>query len=189
VSFLGIAFPPDVCRRFREIPCPGKKVGDGTYHITMIYFGDKTPVADICKAIEVAAPVMQQTQPFELSAANISYFPENPDDKPGHPIVVKVDSPELHELRAKLAEAFDAAGVEYSKKFPDFKPHVTLAYSPEPHEKTLELPIKWTADETVLWAGDEYDDRFSVKFQLPPAGPTYEQLEQLELEIRGLLAD
>jgi len=187
MSFLGISLPADVCRLFRDINCPGNKVDMGTYHITMLYIGDKTPISVVTKAIEVAAPVMQQTRPFDLQVRKIGHFPENPDDRPGHPIIARVDSPMLHELRGELAQAFDDREVPYSKKFPDFNPHVTLSYSPEPFETELEEPIKWTCSETVLWAGDDYGDRFIVTFQLPREGPKYEGFEQFEHEIRALL--
>jgi len=187
MSFLGISLPADVCRQFRDIECPGDKVDMGTYHVTMLYIGDKTPISVVAKALETAAPVMQRTAPFGLEVRKIRNFPENPDDRSGHPIIAQVESPMLHELRGELAQAFDDHDVPYSKKFPDFKPHVTLAYSPEPYEEDLEEPIKWTCNETVLWAGDDYGDRFIVTFQLPRTGPKYEGSDQLVAEVRALL--
>jgi 2'-5' RNA ligase len=187
MSFLGIALPADVCRLFRDIDCPGKKVDMGTYHITMLYIGDNTPISVVTKAIEVAAPVMQGMRPFDLQVRKVGHFPVNPDDQPGHPVIARVDSPMLHELRDELAQAFDDREVPYSKKFPDFKPHVTLSYSDEPYDADLEEPIKWTCSEAVLWAGDDYGDRFVVTFQLPREGPKYEGVAGLENEIRSLL--
>jgi 2'-5' RNA ligase len=47
----------------------------------------------------------------------------SPDDKPYDVVMVPVDSPELHDLNAKVAE-----GTKVTDTFPEYQPHVTIAY-------------------------------------------------------------
>jgi len=183
MAFLGISVPREIRQLLSDVEVPGDPVGKGSHHITLVYFGDKIPIGEVCKAIEAIAPVFQSTAPFPVAVAEVDSFPENPDWKPGQvPVIGKVRSDELHELRGKLAEALDAAGAAFSKKFPDYNPHVTLSYAPvgggeQPPKFELEQPITWTVAEAVLWAGDEEDDRFVVRFALPRLGARYESAE------------
>ena len=188
MSFLGVDFPPELCERFREISCPGEKVGPDTYHITLLFLGKSTPLPLLCKAVEAAAPAIYRTRPFEITAREVSYFPENPDDRSGHPIIAKIESPELHQLRQLLARSFDAGGVPYSKKFPDYRPHVTLSYSPTPHEQQLEEPIVGTVDSLTLWGGESYDGPLRVRFMLSKEPALPSPIESLEAEVRSLLS-
>jgi 2'-5' RNA ligase len=57
---------------------------------------------------------------FDIRMGRTSHFPDS-----GHGDVVKaeVDSPQLHELHHAISN-----GTENTSTFPDFKPHVTLAY-------------------------------------------------------------
>lgn len=172
MSFMGLSLPTEIGQLFHEVSVPGTRVGRGTHHVTLLYLGKQIPLVQLCKAIEVAAPIMQRTAPLRLAAARVEAFPENRDD--GYPIVARIDSEPLHELQQRLKEAFKQRGVPFSDKWPEFKPHVTLAYAPEPMETMpLEPAVDWTAAETVLWGGDNDDDRFTVRFSLPRA-PRYE---------------
>jgi len=178
---------PALSERLRSIGCPGEHVGANSHHITMLYLGKGVPLHTLGGAIEIAAPIMDRTPPFEVVVREVSYFPENPDDKPGHPIIAKVLSPALMKLRAQLARAFDAGGVPFSKKFPDYQPHITLSYSPTPYEITLDEPIVGTVDSTTLWGGDSQDDLLQVRFKLSDDPPKLGVVESLEAEVRDLL--
>ena len=172
MAFMGISLPSEICQLFHEVDVPGVRVPKHTHHVTLLYLGKETPLPDICKAIELAAPVMQRTAPLRLSAARVESFQENPDD--GYPLIARVDSEGLHALQAELKSALKTGGVQFSDKWPEYKPHVTLAYAKEPMaEMKLDPAIEWTVAETVMWAGDNNDDRFVVRFSLPRA-PRYE---------------
>jgi len=169
MAFLGMSVPREVGQQFHEIPCEGEKTGAGSHHITMIFFGDHTPIEEVAEILTVVAPIMQDTQPFLLEAKEVDFFEPNPDWKAGkYPTIAPIKSAALMELRARIAVALDEAEIEYSKKFPEFKPHVTLSYDDnEPERRHLETPIQWSCAETVLWAGDDEDDRIVIRFQLP----------------------
>jgi 2'-5' RNA ligase len=66
--------------------------------------------------------------------------------------VLEIDSPELHDLRAAIVSALDEAGVPYDKKWPTYKPHMTLGYG-----KGLDVSIPsepFAAHRIgVAWAG------------------------------------
>jgi 2'-5' RNA ligase len=177
MAFMGISLPSEICQLFHEVSVPGTRVPKQSHHVTLLYLGKQTPLVDICKAVEIAAPIMQRTAPLRLSAGRVEAFGENPDD--GYPLIARVDCEGLHELQGQLKAAFRQRGVPFSDKWPEYKPHVTLAYAKEPMEAmTLDPPIEWTAAETVMWAGDNNDDRFVVRFSLPRA-PRYESLNRL----------
>ena len=81
----------------------------------------------------------------------------NGDD--GYPIIVPVESDELFEFRKKLAKKLDDNNVKYSKKWPEYKPHITLSYSKKEFEgHKLKSKISFHADEVVLYSGDSMDE-------------------------------
>jgi len=149
MAFMGISLSPEMCQLFHEVPVPGVRVPKHSHHVTLLYLGKEISLPDICKAIEVSAPIMQRTPPLRLSAGRVEAFPPNPDD--GYPLIARIDCEGLHTLQAQLKDAFRQNDVPFSDKYPDYKPHVTLAYSKEPmKEMKLEPAIEWTVAETVM---------------------------------------
>lgn len=149
----------------------GDKEPSDFFHITMIHLGDEIPIETLAKTV---APVLAATigvKPFIVSTSHVATFPPHPE-KNTVPIICLIDSPDLHDLRAKIAQALDSAGIEYSKKFPEYRPHVTLGYSPDPlvnadgFDIHLPAPVQWVAHEVVLWGGDKGSNRVVVTFPL-----------------------
>lgn len=145
-----------------SLDVPGDKVSTDEMHITMLCFeGDNFPIEEISKAIVASYSVSSECGPFTVSTKKVTCFPKN-SETGLYPIIAKVESPELMELQAKLRDALDKAGVAFSKKFPEYKPHVTLAYSEE-KVKDFRIPeVEWAAHEATLWGGDHGDERLSV---------------------------
>jgi hypothetical protein len=89
-----------------------------------------------------------------------------------------VDSNDLHVFRKAVCTAFDAGKIEYNKKYPDYRPHVTLGYSQDPavnydNAVDLQIPtVTWGAHELTLWGGDSGDNRVIVTFPLSVASQT-----------------
>lgn len=173
MSFIGIRIPHDVGRMFSAIETPGKKVPIDEFHATLLYLGKNIPLETIGRAVIAVAEVAEATRPFRLVVETRSSFPKNDD---GVPVICPVISEELHELNARLKGSLDAHGVDYSKKFPEFKPHVTLAYSNEEVADEAFGPLEWSAYEMVMWGGDEGDERMSATF--PFAFPKKAATEQ-----------
>lgn len=153
----------------------GEPESPGDFHITICYLGSEVPIERISKALPVIFDVTAQTKPFTVGTNRVTTFPAGPD---GTPVIRRVTSDALHELRDALWAALDDAGIEYNKKFPEFKPHVTLAYTQEEgFEIDQEFPlVEWGAHELVLWGGDSGDGRLVVTFPF--------SLEQTKVAVR-----
>lgn len=169
MAFLGIRIPHETGRLLSKIDVPGEKTSTSEMHITLLYLGDEWPISEISKAMEAAFDIVSKTKPFTAEVNKVSHFPKNPHDQDKYPIVTRVESKELHDLREKLAKKFDKDGIEFSKLHPDYKPHVTLAYSEDEPEDVSFEPLEFVVSEVVLWGGDHGDDRIFVTF--PLAGP------------------
>lgn len=165
MAFIGIQVPPDVAEKLTAINVPGEKLSAAEKHITLFYVGKKTPLKESLQIAAVCALFAKIHSPFQVGTARVTCFPENPDD--GVPIISRVISPVLHEFRARLASAFDHFGVQYSNKYPEYKPHVTLSYDRQPIPDMDIQPVVWTVDRFVLWAGDDMDEGLSMQFRLP----------------------
>lgn len=172
MAFLGLKVPHETARILSEINYGdvGEKEPASSMHITMCYLGKEVPIEKIAAMIPVIFSVVSQVRPFTVATKKVSTFPPNPDD--GTPIIGLIDSPELHVFRKALTGTFDAQGVEYNKKYPDYVPHVTLGYSKEPPRPPINLDIpvvEWGAHELVLWGGDSGDNRIIITFPLSVA--------------------
>lgn len=161
MAFIGLKVPPETGRLLNELDVPGTKEPLHKYHITMMYIGDEVPFEDLLKAIEATYNVTSQSLPFSVRTNKISHFP-NGDEVP---IICPIESPAIHILREKLVKSFDAAGVDFNKKHPNFTPHVTLAFDDKVPGKDRNInSLEWGAHELVLWGGDSGDDRLVVSF-------------------------
>lgn len=171
MAFIGIEVPHSTARLFGEIEVPGTRESSASLHVTLVYIGSNVAIDAIADAVKATYAVTAKTRPFTVRATRVTSFPVNPDDQGGHPIIARIDSDELHGLRENLVEALDEAGVEFNNKFPEYKPHVTLAYAPEAIEEFRIPTIEWGAHEIVMWGGDEGDGRLTVTFPLALKAP------------------
>jgi len=163
MAFLSIAVPSDIGTLLNKIPVPEKKEPQDEYHITVVYFGDDQPVEQVMKAAVVAFAVAQHTEPFVVTKKLVTCFPGNPS---GTPVIAKIESPALIAFQAKLLAAFDEHGVTYSKKYPTYKPHITLAYAAN-SVPDVDIPeLAYTVGEIVLSAGNADQDHLSMKIPL-----------------------
>jgi 2'-5' RNA ligase len=181
MALLSLQVPHEVSRALKGVQVPGTPESSESHHVTLLYLGKDIPIDDVSKALVVAYRVAEITKPIPLAIERVSSFPEGDD---GVPIIGLVDSPELHQLWEALGSAFDRDGVEYSKKFPIYKPHVTLAYNPSRLESDLQVgPFEWVAYEMTLWSGNSGDDAVTIKipFSFPSKSALYRKLVQARL--------
>lgn len=171
MAILAISVPHQTARLFSDIDVPGKREAVSSMHVTLVYIGSDVPIDVLAEAVKATYAVTSKTEPFTVRATRVMSFPVNPDDEDGHPVVARLDSDALHAFRSNLARSLDEAGVEFNKKFPDYKPHVTLAYAPEPVEEFRIPAIEWGAHEIVLWGSDEGDGRLMVTFPFSFGAP------------------
>lgn len=163
MAFIGISVPNDVGSLLEQIEVPGNREPRSRYHVTVLNLGKEVPLEQVSKAAMVAFYVCSKAQPFLATMKVATSFPKGDD---GFPIIARVESPALHALHAALTSAFDGAGIEYSKKFPEFKPHVTLAYADTGMPDRPISPITWTVGEIIVWGGDKGENRIVVKIPL-----------------------
>jgi 2'-5' RNA ligase len=164
MAALMFSVPEETARILQELDVPeGNR--EPNAHITVAYLGDDVPVENIAALIPILYEVTSATMPFSASTSLVSTFPAGDD---GVPVIAMVDSPELHSLRDELCAAMDAAGIEYSRKFPTYRPHVTITYAEDlDTEFELEIPeIAWPCHELLLWGSNRGTGRLVVKFPL-----------------------
>lgn len=166
MAFLGIKVPLEVGRLLRGIDVPGINEGPSEYHITLLCFEDNWKLSEVSKALEATYEIVSNIKPFLVKTDTVTCFPKR-EGKP-IPIIAKVESKELHDLRDKLAKKFDKEKIDFSKTFKDFKPHITLSYydSEKEIDKINIDPVEFSVQEIVLWAGDHGDDRLFITFPL-----------------------
>ena len=164
MAALMIAVPDETARVLREIPVSGEPERHDP-HITVLYLGKDVPIDRISEVLPVIYDVTSKTTPFSVSTNHVSSFPAGDD---GVPVIAKISSPPLHRFREALVEAFEGNDIPYDNKFPDYKPHTTLAYDPNKDAKVdIDIPeITWGANELVLWGSNRGTGRLVVKFPL-----------------------
>lgn len=159
MAFIGFSVPQPTARVLSEIDVPGEKTAPDHMHITVVNLGKQLPMETLSRAMEVAYSVASQVRPFTVRVDRVTTFPKNDD---GVPIICRVESETLQEIWRRLCSTLDEMGIEYSKKFPVFNPHVTLSFSPDAIPDRDIPPVEWGAHELVLWGGDHGSERLIV---------------------------
>lgn len=162
MAFLGVRVPYEIARFLTGIEVPGDHEPPGHMHITVLNFGDDVPVEQVAKALPAIFNVVAGTKPVLVKTNLVSCFDSGEGDV--YPIICRIESAELHKLWEQLKAACDEAGIEYSKKYPEYVPHVTLSYAKEKVTDQIITPVVWTVSELVLWGGDSGDEKLTVSF-------------------------
>lgn len=162
MAILGIKVPDEIAEQLEPLEAPGEKVSQEEKHITLLYLGDDLPCEILAQIFVACARLTEKVKPFEVGLHEITTFPKNDH---GFPVICPVIGQAIHNFYEELRHACDNEHVEYSQKFPTYKPHVTLSYSPDNLEGTDIDPIIWTVDNMVLWGGDHGDGRLATTFE------------------------
>lgn len=162
MSFLGIGLPHEAARLLNGLDVPGKRESTDGFHVTLFYFGEGLDIETLTRIIGVTYGVTKDTKPFTVRTSAVTSFPKGDD---GVPIICRVESDALHDLRDKIKTVYEVAGVDFSNTFPEYRPHVTLAYAEDEGFEEQRIPtVEWGAHELVLWGGDNGDDTLVVHF-------------------------
>lgn len=166
MAFIGIKVPAQTGRLLKNIKVPGKAESPSEYHITLMFFAKNWELSKVAKALEATYEITKDAKPFLVKTETVGCFPKRENEP--LPIIARVESKELHDFRKELAEKFDDEGIEFSKTFKTFNPHITLAYLDSDKEiSDFDIdPIEFSVSEIVIWAGDHGDDRLSINFPL-----------------------
>lgn len=164
MAFLGLKIPAETCRLFSDIDVPGNRVKTQTYHVTLLFLGKDLPIDVLADAVKSTYKVTSTTKPFSVRTSRVTCFPPTKDETV--PIIARVESDPLHDLRDRLVKSFEVGQVAFDNTYPQFKPHVTLAYADTELEDEERIPttIEWGAHELVLWGGDDGDKKLTATF-------------------------
>lgn len=164
MAFLGIKVPSEAAHLLSEIDVAGDKTEPKELHITLMYFGDKWATSEMSKSLEVINEITQQTQPFAVTTSMVTHFPGYREGKIA--VIAKMESPALHKMHKELAKKLDDDGIEYSKEFKEYRPHITLSYAEEPPKDKKIRTIEFKIEEITLWGGEDMNDKIIVSFPL-----------------------
>ncbi len=155
MAYIFLRVPPDAASKLAQIHSTGEVTPLDDMHVTLAFLGNNYSADKVLEAVRVCAGVAASFPAPVMKAALLVSFPENPDYRPGYPVVVRVLSPALHVIQARLCAALDAAGLDYSKRFPTYKPHVTLSHDvTPPRPRSLDL-FAWTSGHIMVCGGDK----------------------------------
>ncbi len=149
---------------FSEIKVPGDLIPAHEMHMTLAFIGKGTPINIVLRAIAACYSTAEKFAPIELAAGLVMSF--SPDPEGRTPVIARIITPEIFTFREALVKQLEANGVEYSKRHPVYKPHVTLSYAQESVRLQVIRPIRWRAEWITVWGGDEEDTIISSEIQL-----------------------
>lgn len=149
MAMIAIPVPHDVSEILRGLDIPGKR--DISDHITLFYLGDDVDIKTIIKCINSCLKVTEKQKTFIVELKGYSCFPEGND---GVPVICNIENRELQKLRNRLARKLDSAKIEYSKKFKEYRPHVTLSYNKDKVEDGTFPKIAWQVNKVAIYGGD-----------------------------------
>ena len=141
----------------------------GPYHVTLTYLPNqgRADVGD--KLLTAVKNAVDKSSPLVLSHENLLSFEDHGDGFPAI-VAVRAASPAeptaLHDLKALIDHELKELGVEYSQKWPVFKPHITIGYTDVPV-----VPAKcwhaWVPSAVEIWYGlDASEGKDSVHLPL-----------------------
>lgn len=160
MSMIAAPVSPDVSKLFKNISVPGKR--DPSNHITMLHLGGELDIKVAIKILPLVLAITEKQQPFTVSCSEIICFPGGDD---GFPIVGKLESKELVSLQKKIKKEFEGAKIKFSDKYPIYKPHVTLSYSPDKIDDFKISKTEWQVNEIALFCGShEGGEKLYVQF-------------------------
>lgn len=181
MSILCLTVTKEIALELSKIEVPGKKQDPASYHITLFYMPN-LKVDQVAKLLKLTFEFLQKEHPFTTEFKEVTTFKMNED---GIPIIIPALSDYLHEWRPRLAKELDRAGIEYSKKFPEFKPHLTLSYSHNKKDQDFQytLPQKVTAEhKSVTYYGAHHG---GTMFRIPIGGKKKDfDFEQERMDVK-----
>lgn len=152
VGEVGIfaVLPKEIARQF---PDEGRQETDKSpSHITILYLGSVLPALEK-KLLRVVNEVCEATKPFVASLKRPRKFV---NDKGQIILHSPVKSGRLVRFHDNLRAALLNAGIQVDNKFPEFKPHITIAYCNNKKElkqyKEIRPEGEWIVNSIWIWS-------------------------------------
>ena len=137
----------------KQFPSEGRKGEDSSpSHITIIYVGELLPVLEK-KLVKIVEQVCSRTKPFLVKLKKPRKF----INKKGQIILHSpVKSSRLIKFNESLRVALMNNGIQIDDKFPEYKPHITIAYCDSKKElkqyKDIKPEGEWVIDSIWIWS-------------------------------------
>lgn len=171
-AILALSVSPDEFSRITDHPHP-----DFGAHITLLYcpggFSDDEMDSIRTRIADLSIP------PFDVEVSG-RVLKWGPDDNNEYAYVAEViPDHNIVSLREKLIHVvLDVCGDEKIDvtTFPDFKPHVTIKYSPSIDENILARPTKWMQSDVSIY---NKDDNPTVSIPLVSRSEAYTSLSYI----------
>lgn len=172
---LFIPLPKDLAKKF---PSLGEK-DDSPSHVTFLYIGDlQKDKPEQERLVETLRDILKRWWPgARATLGPVGYFVHEDKDRVVPHVTVDFDK-DLSGFRHRVKQELLEAGFEVGDHWPEYKPHVTLAYLPGLDGK-WEGPVpegSWEFDEMEVWGLPELH-----KIQI---GPSVHKTSQLWLDRR-----
>lgn len=162
MALVAFTIPPNVGRRLMPKPeVPGDLEELEQYHITLAYIDEASSPTNMAALLEAVAELTERSAPISAVVEEISNFNKGED---GYPIVCHVESKALHQFQKDLLKVLDKAGIEYSKKWPEYRPHITLSYAQEPYQAKID-EVALSLDSVVILS--DFYENLPVEVYLP----------------------
>jgi 2'-5' RNA ligase len=162
MALVAFAIPKGVGRKLMPKPeVPGKLEDLEHYHVTLAYIDEASSPTDMAALLEAVAKLTERSAPIPAVVEEVSNFKKGDD---GYPIVCHVKSEPLHQFQRELLKVLDGAGIEYSKKWPEYRPHITLSYAQEPYEAKID-EVALSLDSVVILS--DFYENLPVEVYLP----------------------
>jgi tRNA nucleotidyltransferase/poly(A) polymerase/2'-5' RNA ligase len=146
---LFIPLPKELAEKF---PSLGDE-DDSPSHVTFLYIGDYKEKADQEKLVEVLREALRKWWPGARARLDgLEYFDHHDKDRRVPHVSVDFDK-DLSGFKHRVRQELSDAGLEVSDRFPEFRPHVTLAYMPG-MDAEWDGPVpegEWDFDEMEVW--------------------------------------
>jgi len=139
-----------------QFPSIGKEGEDSSpAHVTVLYIGDM-PRQFEKKLIKVVGSICEKIRPFKLRLGRPRKFVNDEGQIILHS---PVKSNRLHKLNDLLKQELMNNQINVVNKFPEYKPHVTIAYCNSRKElkafKDVHPEGEWMIDSLWVWGGAE----------------------------------
>lgn len=150
MAYIYIPVPYTTALELLEYPVQGEKEDVATMHVTLVSFDQDMTDAEIARIQAVMQPLHRVSSILAMQVKRIGCFPSGSH---GCPIIGHIEGVGIHKLQGSLRYLLDRSGIEYSKKFPVYRPHTTLSYAKDPISDRTVAPIEWTAGSMIFDTG------------------------------------
>jgi 2'-5' RNA ligase len=146
---LFIPLPRDLAKKF---PSLGEN-DDSPSHVTFLYIGDFKGKRKQERLVAVLRSCLRRWWPScRATLGDLAYFDHHDKDRRVPHVQVDFDK-DMSGFKHRLRQELHEAGIDVGDTFPEYKPHVTLAYMPG-MDSEWEGPVpkgSWDFDTVEIW--------------------------------------